>query len=154
MFPPDHLYYLIRSNCGSKMLQQGEEINTFIRIKRLLEEAKLMEAVRIFHTYLDKYENSESNPPLPSTLLTYKDVQQIKIDELQQIPWIYVHMLETLCQANDAAKLIREMIKKSYMCTEYKSFPGLPNADIFPFVRCGWYGKNYYWMKAFRKEHC
>jgi len=135
------------------MLQQGEEINTFIRIKRLLEEENIVEAINIFHAYLSNYENYESNPYSPSTPFSYNDVQQINKDELKQIPYIYIHMLETLCQTKDAAKLIREMIKKSSMPAEYKYFPGLPNAEIFPFVRCGWYGRNYYWMKRFRKEH-
>jgi len=153
MFPPDHLYHIIRSRSGSKMLQQGEEINTFMRIKRLLEEGNITEAVNIFHEYLSKYENYESNPPSPISPFSYSDVQEINKNELYQIPYIYVHMLETLCETDDAAKLLSTMIKKSYMPIEYKRFPGLPNAEIFPFVRCGWYGKNYYWIKRFRREY-
>jgi hypothetical protein len=85
-------------------------------------------------------------------LLTLEQVNAITASDLELIPWIYVHVLETLCQNDDVAPIINRMILTSPAAAwRVHLDPSVDYGNAFSHVYSNWFQKNYHWMNPVRR---
>ena len=150
MLPFNKLYQLIRNHAGTKMLREAEEILTYNKVQYLLEENMPDHAIKAIETHNIDYESFTKYEPM--RLLTLEQVKAINAYDLELIPWIYVHMLETLSQDEEVAPLVAEMIRGSPAAAwRVPLEPSVNYGDAFSDVYSNWLQKNYHWMNPVRR---
>ena len=150
MLPFNKLYQLIRNHAGSKMIREAEEILTYNKVQYLLEENMPEEALKAIGNYNTNYESFTQYVPMK--LLTLEQVKAISASDLELIPWIYVHMLETLCQSEDVAPIIKPMIYESPAAVwRVPLDPSVDYGNAFSHVYINWFQKNYHWINPVRR---
>jgi hypothetical protein len=93
------LYNLIRHKAGSKMLRQAEEVNLCIRLEYCIEESIEDEyCQKMIDEYKRRY--PQMIEEIPMDYLTISEALDISLDDLSFLPYIYVHILETLASTN------------------------------------------------------
>jgi hypothetical protein len=126
------LYNLIRYKAGSKMLRQAEEVNLCIRLEYCIEENIADEyCQKIIGEYKRLY--PQMIQEIPMDYLTISEALDISLDDLTHIPYIYVHILETLASTN---KYIEDIVNNKIAVCEASLWRlplplGVENKDSF-----------------------
>jgi len=139
------LYHLIRARAGTKMLNQAESIIMYDQASYYLDESCLNMSSEVFKKFEADY------PPFPETpmgSISLDEIQQMNEKELQDLPWIYVFMLQTL--ANDAASnLLTQKLAASPAAAWRIPLPeGIAPADAFKHTYAEWLYVNP-WIESF-----
>ena len=103
------LYHLIRARAG-KMLRQAESIIMYDQVSYYLDESCLDMSSEVFKKFEADY------PPFPETpmgSISLDEIQQMNEKELQDLPWIYVFMLQTLADDPVASNLLTQKLAAS-----------------------------------------
>lgn len=140
------LYSLIYERAGSKMIMDAEEIQMYITVDYFLSEGFKDRAIDVASEFDDMTYSYGYSPQRP---ITYEEVMKINPKDLENIPWIYVHVLETLCAGTEAEKAVNDLIKASE-ATKWR-IPldsGVANRDAFEHVCRKWKLENT-WIDSF-----
>jgi hypothetical protein len=127
------LYNLIRERAGSEMLRKAESINMYNEASDLLGENMTSEAIDLVIEFHKKYSEVPITPMVPISLM---EVCCIDDQELRDLPWIYVHMLETLVSQDYlSVSTLKHRLAASPAAAWRIPLPeGVSNADAFTYV--------------------
>lgn len=146
-----YLYNLINTRAGSKMLYQALEVMTYMRIQDyLIEEGP--DSVELAEEEYKNFQNHSysvkcsQNPMKP---FTAKEVETFTDEAIANIPWVAVHMLETLC-AGEAEAIIDKRLKDSVANKWRIPRPDdVAMKDSFDYIYNKWTSENSFWIQKF-----
>ena len=132
---------------GTEMLQKGEEILMYLDIQHFLEKKLYGAALDTANTYDADY---CFLPEVPMEFITLNEIKAIKKEELRSLPWIYVHMLETLCSKDAETEMaINTLIKESSLSKWYTPMiEGITHKHSFSYNYTKWHYDNQ-WTEGF-----
>lgn len=139
------LYNLIRSRAGSKMLRQAESINMYEQVSDYLDNSHIDASIQLYREFEIKYPSvTESH----MGAIWLDEIQNMDAYELQCIPWIYVHMLETLVSHDPVAtSFLKEKLAASPAAAWRIPLPDVPE-DAFKHIYEEWLAANE-WVQSF-----
>ena len=141
------LYNLIRSRAGSKMLRQAESINMYEQVSDYLDDSHIDASIQLYKTFEANYPNcTESH----MGAIWLDEIQNMDAYELQTLPWIYVHMLETLVSHDPfASNFLKQKLAASPAAAWRIPLPeGIAPADAFKHTYAEWLYVNP-WIESF-----
>jgi len=141
------LYQLIRERAGSKMLRQAEEIQMYIRVHYYLEEDCLLEAIKEADTFYDTYYPLAQETPMGSISLC-EVLDNSKGNEVNTLPWLYGHMLETITSGIPYIEVFIDTILKTPWRVPLKE--GVQKKDAFMHTYLHWMMDNE-WIDGFNR---
>jgi len=142
------LYNLIRERAGSEMLYKAEAMKMYEQVSDFLGDNLTSEAVSVAVEFHKEYPIGA--PVTAMGHINLVDVCSINEKELEDLPWIYVHMLETLVSQDDlASKVLTQKIAASPAAAWRQPLPeGVSNADAFAHIFNDWVSQND-WIESF-----
>ena len=146
------LFQLIRARAGSKMLREAESINVYNEISELIDQNQLHSAVDRAKQFHEHYPVPEVETPMTS--VTTGEICTMNAKDLQELPWVYVHMLQTLTGHDElTGRILNDLLSSSPAAAWRLPLPaGLSNAEAFPHVYNEWLEHNA-WVRSF-EETC
>ena len=141
------LYHLIRTRAGTKMLRQAESVNMYDQVSHYLYESCLQQAVEL-------YKNFEAEYPIgsetPMGFIWMDELEAMDSKELQDLPWIYVFMLQAMAAHSDmTTDLLKEKLAASKAAAWRYPLPeGVAAADAFKHTYDTWVADNQ-WVESF-----
>lgn len=146
-YTSNQLYHLIRQRAGSKMLRQAESINMYSQVSEYLDDSHLDSAIQAHKTFEVNYpRGTESH----MGHVSLEEITAIRTKDLTDLPWIYVHMLETLSAHDEfAADLLNMKLESSPAAAWRIPLPShVAEADSFQYVYEEWLSLNP-WIESF-----
>jgi hypothetical protein len=142
----NQLYCLIRQRAGSKMLRQAESINMYEQVSDYLDDSHIDASIQLYKTFEANYPNcTESH----MGAIWLDEIQNMDAYELQCLPWIYVHMLETLVSHDPVSvKLLKEKLASSPAAAWRIPLPDVIAEDAFKHIYEEWLAANE-WVQSF-----
>jgi hypothetical protein len=142
------LYNLIRERAGSEMLRQAESMKMYDQVSDFLSDNLTSEALDLAMEFHKNYPREA--PFTPMGHINLLEVCSIADKELETLPWIYVHMLETLVSQDDlASKVLKEKLAASPAAAWRMPTPeGVSNGDAFAHIFNEWVSQNG-WVESF-----
>jgi len=140
------LYNLIRSRAGSKMLRQAESINMYEQVSDYLDDSHIDASIQLYKDFETKYPSvTESH----MGAIWLHEIQNMNAYELQCIPWIYVHMLETLVSHDPfASNFLKQKLAASPAAAWRIPLPDVIAEDAFKHIYEEWLAANP-WIQSF-----
>ena len=135
------LYALIRESAGP-MLRNAERMYMYERVSELLSHDKASQAIAVAETFHAKYAHDK-----PMIYMTFEDICDIDDKELDELPLIYVHMLQALTR-NEAANLLNEKLAASSAYIVLQE--AIENVNSFNHVYNEWLCANR-WIESFEE---
>jgi hypothetical protein len=141
------LYNLIRDRAGTKMLRQAESINMYDQVSDYLGDSHIDVAIDIFKTFETNYSLS---PETQMSAIWLHEIQKIDSKELQELPWVYVYMLQALSGHDpESAKILKEQLAASPAAAWRIPLPEeVEPVDAFKHVYEEWMSNNQ-WIHSF-----
>jgi hypothetical protein len=145
------LFQLIRARAGSKMLREAESINMYDEIWEYMDENQ-MQAVDRAKQFHEHYPVPEVETPM--TPMTMEEICTMDPKELQELPWVYVYVLQTLTGHDElTGRILNDLLSCSPAAAwRLPLAAGVSNADAFPHVYDEWLKHNA-WVQSF-EETC
>jgi hypothetical protein len=138
------LYELIRESAGSEMIRQAERMAIYDAVAEYLGEGKTSPALDLAMQF-ENYPYAFTHM-IPFTL---EDVADIHDDEIKNLPFIYIIMLQSLAWDDDAAALINEKILAQAQGDWILPLSeGISNKNAFNHVYNKWLAENG-WIESF-----
>lgn len=146
------LFQLIRARAGSKMLREAESINVYNEISELIDQNQLHSAVDRAKQFHEHYPVPEVETPMTSVKM--EEICTIDPKDLQELPWVYVHMLQTLTGHDElTGRVLNDLLSCSPAAAwRLPLTEGVSNADAFQHVYDEWRQHNV-WVQSF-EETC
>jgi len=141
------LYHLIRARAGTKMLRQAESIIMYDQASNYLDETYLEHAVEVFNKFEADY---PPFPEIPMGSISLDEIQTMDANDLKNLPWIYVFMLQTLAAHDpDASNLLNQKLAASRAAAwRIPLQEGIAPADAFKHTYDEWVYVNP-WIESF-----
>jgi hypothetical protein len=137
------LYNLIRARAGSKMLRQAESINMYEQVSDYLDDSHIDASIQLYKDFEEKYPNGTE---VFMGAIWLNEIQNMNAYDLQCLPWIYVHMLETLVSHDPVAtSFLKEKLAASPAAWRIP-LPDVP--DAFKHIYEEWIAANP-WIQSF-----
>ena len=136
------LYELIHESAGSEMIRQAESMAIYDAVAEYLAEGNTSAAVDLAIQF-ENYPHAFTHM-IP---LTLEDVSDIHDDEIKNLPFIYIIMLQSLAWDDDAAALINEKILAQGDWILPLS-EGISNKNAFNHIYNKWVTENG-WIESF-----
>lgn len=147
------LLILIRSRATKNILRDAESMTMYDQVAEFLGENNTSAAISLAEEFAQKYPcEPQSNAPPLCGYLTLMEVCEIDADELRDLSWIYVHVLQTLTWADPlAAKILNERLAASPAAAWRKPLPEeIFNGNSFSYIFNEWYSSNK-WIHSFEE---
>jgi hypothetical protein len=144
------LYHLIRDRAGSKMLRQAESINMYEQVSDYLDDylddSHIDATIQLYKDFEIKYPSvTESH----MGAIWLDEIQNMDEYELQTLPWIYVHMLETLVSHDPlAVSLLSQKLASSPAAAWRIPLTDVAAEDSFTHIYEEWLAANP-WIQSF-----
>ena len=147
-FENNALYKLIRERAGSEMLRQADAMKMYDQVSDLLSDNLPAQAFDLGMEFHNEYPMEA--PFIPMVMINLVEICAATDKDLQELPWIYVHMLETLVSHDDlAVKVLKERLEASPAAAWRQPLPeGVSNADAFTHIFNEWLSPND-WIESF-----
>jgi len=147
-FENNALYMLIRERAGSEMVRQADAIKMYNQVSDLLSDNLPAQAFDLSRKFQKEYPLDA--PRIPMGHINLVEMCAVTDKDLQELPWIYVHMLETLVSSDDlAVKVLKERLAASPAAAWRWPLPeGVSNADAFTHIFNEWVSQND-WVESF-----
>lgn len=142
-----NLYHLIRSRAGSKMLRQAESINMYEKVSDYLDDSHIDASIQLYKAFEINYPSvTESH----MGAIWLHEIQNMDAYELQTLPWIYVHMLETLVSHDPfASNFLKQKLAASPAAAWRIPLPdSIAATDAFTHIYEEWLAVNE-WIQSF-----
>ena len=142
------LYNLIRERAGSEMLRQAEAMKMYDQVSDYLGDNLPAQAIDLAMEFHKEYPMEA--PVIPMVMINLLEICSSTDKDIQELPWIYVHMLETLVSHDDlASKVLKQRLETSPAAAWRQPLPeGVSNADAFTHIFDEWVSKNE-WIESF-----
>jgi hypothetical protein len=132
------LYHLIRERAGSRMLREAEEMETYNNANALFKEAKekcVEEAFTQIKHFKERYPILETE--IPMGFISLREIAQIDLIELHELPRIYVDMLRSLTWNDEiAGSILNRMIEDWW-----GALSDVENGDAFDHAYAEWFNE-------------
>lgn len=141
------LYHLIRARAGSKMLRQAESINMYEQVSDYLDDSHIDASIQLYKDFETKYPNGTE---VFMGAIWLDEIQNMNAYELQCLPWIYVHMLQTLASHDPfAVTLLKQKLAASPAAAWRIPLPSsIAAEDAFKHIYEEWLAANP-WIQSF-----
>lgn len=142
------LYNLIRERAGSEMLYRAESMKMYDQASDFLSDNLTSEAFDLAVEFRKNYPSEA--PVIPMVPINLVEVCAVRDKDLETLPWIYVHMLETLVSHDDlASKVLKEKLAASPAAEWRLPLPeDVSMADAFTHIFNEWVSQNG-WVQSF-----